>query len=123
MFTMENNKVVFYIFILIKLLNFFLKNQWIILKEIRTTHQSEQFLESDIFQLGKTIEWKVLTEGKTLKNPNFIIFDINSNRAGRLALYKIVPSCADPSWISLLFFLFVSCPFLSGNYLLLIPCN
>ena len=58
MFTMENNKVVFYIFILIKLLKNFLKNQWIILKEIRTTHQSEQFLESDIFQLGKTIEWK-----------------------------------------------------------------
>lgn len=56
MFTMENNKVVFYIFILIKLLKNFLKNQWIILKEIRTTHQSEQFLESDIFQLGKTIE-------------------------------------------------------------------
>ena len=76
MFTMENNKVVFYIFILIKLLKFFFKNQWIILKEIRTTHQSEQFLEFDIFQLGKTIEWKVLTERKTLKNPNFIIFDI-----------------------------------------------
>lgn len=56
MFTMENNKVVFYIFILIKLLKIFFKNQWIILKEIRTTHQSEQFLEFDIFQLGKTIE-------------------------------------------------------------------
>lgn len=51
-------------------------NQGIIIQEIRTSRcLSRQFWEVDTFQPGRTRECEVLTELKTEKNINFLMFD------------------------------------------------